>query len=35
MEMTFAKAAEMAHVASKLEAAEARGDIRPAERPGR
>lgn len=32
MEMTFAKASEMAHVASKLEALEAAGTIRPAER---
>ena len=31
MEMTFAKASEMAHVASKLEALEAAGTIRPAE----
>ncbi len=31
MEMTFAKASEMAHVASKLEALEASGKIRPAE----
>ncbi len=31
MEMTFAKASDMAHVASKLEALEAAGTIRPAE----